>query len=157
MVVQWVEILGEEPQEKRLPLLYVWHLLKINPKVLHSFRNTSILGCNYLYCISQIQLIMWQNFCCIIGFLQLAGGTNAHTVDGLKRVRLFQTTTVSGITLDHQWWTSCFLLALLYIKIIIYLSPEFSENERRPSLLSSSDNALISGIAFGGYARKVSS
>ncbi|KAI5650921.1 hypothetical protein M9H77_36926 [Catharanthus roseus] len=50
------------------------------------------------------------------GFLQLAGGTNAHTVDGLKR---------------------------------------FSENERRPSLLSSSDNALISGIAFGGYARKI--
>ncbi|KAK4405466.1 hypothetical protein Sango_0553100 [Sesamum angolense] len=29
------------------------------------------------------------------GFLQLAGGTNAHTVEGLKRERLFQTTSIS--------------------------------------------------------------
>lgn len=35
-------------------------------------------------------------FCLFTGFLQLAGGTNAHTVDGLKRERIFQTTTLSG-------------------------------------------------------------
>lgn len=34
------------------------------------------------------------------GFLQLAGGTNAHTVDGLKKARLFQTATISGIKLS---------------------------------------------------------
>lgn len=62
------------------------------------------------------------------GFLQLAGGTNAYTVDGLKREKLFQTTTLSGIP----------------------------ENESVPSLSpGSSNNALIGGIAFGGYARKV--
>lgn len=31
------------------------------------------------------------------GFLQLAGGTNIHTVEGLKKERLFQTTTIHGI------------------------------------------------------------
>ncbi|KAL3508169.1 hypothetical protein ACH5RR_033551 [Cinchona calisaya] len=61
------------------------------------------------------------------GFLQLAGGTNAHTVDGLKRERLFQTTTIS----------------------------EISDGEKRPPGSSSSQNALIGGVAFGGYARKV--
>ncbi|XP_027121002.1 uncharacterized protein [Coffea arabica] len=61
------------------------------------------------------------------GFLQLAGGTNAHTVDGLKRERLFQTTTI----------------------------PEISEGKKMPSVPSSSQNALIGGVAFGGYARKV--
>ncbi|PNX96935.1 4Fe-4S ferredoxin - iron-sulfur binding protein [Trifolium pratense] len=49
------------------------------------------------------------------GFLQLAGGTNAHTIEGLKREGLFQTT----------------------------ISPS------NPSC------ALISGIAYGGYARKI--
>ncbi|KAJ9559446.1 hypothetical protein OSB04_014060 [Centaurea solstitialis] len=54
------------------------------------------------------------------GFLQLAGGTNAHTVDGLSKQNLFQTTTISEST----------------------------------STLSDS-NALIGGIAYGGYARKI--
>lgn len=31
-----------------------------------------------------------------VGFLQLAGGTNAHTVDGLRKQNLFQTTTICG-------------------------------------------------------------
>ncbi|KVH99753.1 4Fe-4S ferredoxin-type, iron-sulpur binding domain-containing protein [Cynara cardunculus var. scolymus] len=53
------------------------------------------------------------------GFLQLAGGTNAHTVDGLRKQNLFQTATVS-------------------------------ESSR-----VSNSNALISGIAYGGYARKI--
>ncbi|KAL8205054.1 hypothetical protein R6Q57_010677 [Mikania cordata] len=49
------------------------------------------------------------------GFLQLAGGTNAHTVDGLRKLNLFQ----------------------------------------RPKVFESSRaNALIGGIAYGGYARK---
>ncbi|KAL0538037.1 hypothetical protein IC582_027031 [Cucumis melo] len=57
------------------------------------------------------------------GFLQLAGGTNFHTVDGLKKERLFQSTS----TIEN------------------------STNEE----LSSSLNALIGGIAYGGYARKI--
>ncbi|CAA0829400.1 Unknown protein [Striga hermonthica] len=56
------------------------------------------------------------------GFLQLAGGTNAHTVDGLKRAMLFQTINIS---------------------------------EKSNSSLSESSHASISGIAFGGYARKI--
>ncbi|KAK1411739.1 hypothetical protein QVD17_32433 [Tagetes erecta] len=52
------------------------------------------------------------------GFLQLAGGTNAHTVEGLKRLNLFQV-------------------------------PMISESRRCDS------NALIGGIAYGGYARKI--
>ncbi|XP_071720617.1 uncharacterized protein [Rutidosis leptorrhynchoides] len=57
------------------------------------------------------------------GFLQLAGGTNAHTVDGLRKHNLFQTTTIR----------------------------ENSES----STASSNSNALIGGIAYGGYARKI--
>ncbi|KAK7246263.1 hypothetical protein RIF29_41125 [Crotalaria pallida] len=57
------------------------------------------------------------------GFLQLAGGTNAHTIDGLKKEGLFQTSVANGET----------------------------------SILSSStsSHALIGGIAYGGYARKI--
>nr|GMD84696.1 uncharacterized protein LOC109170232 [Ipomoea batatas] len=60
------------------------------------------------------------------GFLQLAGGTNAHTVDGLKKARLFQIATISDISNDGNFTSSL-----------------------------SSGNALISGVAFGGYARKI--
>ncbi|XP_011657264.1 uncharacterized protein LOC101215861 isoform X2 [Cucumis sativus] len=57
------------------------------------------------------------------GFLQLAGGTNFHTVDGLKKERLFQSaSTIKNSTIEE---------------------------------LSSSSNALIGGIAYGGYARKL--
>ncbi|KAK4354946.1 hypothetical protein RND71_027140 [Anisodus tanguticus] len=59
------------------------------------------------------------------GFLQLAGGTNGHTVEGLKK-RLFQTTSIH----------------------------ETSKYETIPSTLCS-PNALIAGVAFGGYARKI--
>ncbi|XP_027931094.1 uncharacterized protein LOC114187149 isoform X2 [Vigna unguiculata] len=52
------------------------------------------------------------------GFLQLAGGTNAHTIEGLKKEGLFQT-TISAIN------------------------------------SSDSPHALIGGIAYGGYARKI--
>lgn len=34
---------------------------------------------------------------CPPGFLQLAGGTNSHTIDVLKRIGLFQTTSISGV------------------------------------------------------------
>ncbi|KAK1397127.1 hypothetical protein POM88_006990 [Heracleum sosnowskyi] len=60
------------------------------------------------------------------GFLQLAGGTNAHTVDGLRKHRLFQTTTTSTK----------------------------SENKNLRST-SPSSTALIGGVAYGGYARKI--
>lgn len=60
------------------------------------------------------------------GFLQLAGGTNGHTVEGLKKERLFQMTTMH-------------------------------EASRYETVLntSHSPNALIGGVAFGGYARKI--
>ncbi|XP_011100763.1 uncharacterized protein LOC105178888 isoform X2 [Sesamum indicum] len=61
------------------------------------------------------------------GFLQLAGGTNAHTVEGLKRERLFQTTSIS----------------------------EKSNGEEAPLNSLEPSHALISGVAFGGYARKI--
>ena len=32
-----------------------------------------------------------------LGFLQLAGGTNAHTIDSLKNAGLFQTRPIPGI------------------------------------------------------------
>ncbi|KAG8370522.1 hypothetical protein BUALT_Bualt14G0125600 [Buddleja alternifolia] len=60
------------------------------------------------------------------GFLQLAGGTNAHTVDGLRKKRLFQTTTLS----------------------------EALNGEEVPLNALHLSHALISGVAFGGYARK---
>ncbi|CAM8927017.1 unnamed protein product [Rhodiola kirilowii] len=58
---------------------------------------------------------------CPNGFLQLAGGTNSHTISGLKNVGLFQTTAMSKISTDS----------------------------------STSSNAIISGVAYGGYARKI--
>ncbi|KAM1280976.1 hypothetical protein FF1_021815 [Malus domestica] len=54
------------------------------------------------------------------GFLQLAGGTNAHTVDGLRKVGLFQTASFPNTT--------------------------GSPNSLHP---------MISGVAYGGYARKI--
>ncbi|KAM5568750.1 hypothetical protein ABKV19_016331 [Rosa sericea] len=53
------------------------------------------------------------------GFLQLAGGTNAHTVDGLRKVGLFQATS-------------------------------FTKNSRNEN-----STAMIGGVAYGGYARKI--
>ncbi|KAJ6718533.1 PHOTOSYSTEM I IRON-SULFUR CENTER-RELATED [Salix purpurea] len=62
------------------------------------------------------------------GFFQLAGGTNAHTVEGLKKKGLFQTTLVA----------------------------ENSKDNRSMPPSTASSHALIGGIAYGGYARKVS-
>ncbi|KAG5559821.1 hypothetical protein RHGRI_003199 [Rhododendron griersonianum] len=59
-----------------------------------------------------------------LGFLQLAGGTNAHTVDGLKREGLFQVSTLT-------------------------------KEGPIPMNSSSSRHALIGGVAYGGYARKI--
>ncbi|XP_061346475.1 uncharacterized protein LOC133292091 isoform X1 [Gastrolobium bilobum] len=61
------------------------------------------------------------------GFLQLAGGTNAHTIDGLKKEGLFQTTSIT----------------------------EFLDDEVSTISSSDSSHALIGGIAYGGYARKI--
>lgn len=61
------------------------------------------------------------------GFLQLAGGTNAHTVAGLKKHGLFQTKSVSENFKDGQ----------------------STVGSIRPL------DAPIGGIAYGGYARKV--
>ncbi|KAG9457820.1 hypothetical protein H6P81_002328 [Aristolochia fimbriata] len=61
------------------------------------------------------------------GFLQLAGGTNSHTVDSLKKVELFQNT----------------------------LDPEnYSGEACSPKDVSNSE-AIIGGVAYGGYARKI--
>lgn len=60
------------------------------------------------------------------GFLQLAGGTNAHTVTGLKNKGLLQTTACQNST-DKAFPSD---------------SPRLS-------------HASISGVAYGGYARKI--
>ena len=87
-----------------------------------------------------------------IGFLQLAGGTNAHTVNGLKKEGLFQTVSISG--------TSLFLPVSSAISSLSYSNLHFfSGNSKDQTLLpdsSCSAQALIAGIAYGGYARKVS-
>ncbi|GAB4843013.1 hypothetical protein Ancab_012989 [Ancistrocladus abbreviatus] len=61
------------------------------------------------------------------GFLQLAGGTNAHTVHGLKKEGHFRTTSTARI---------------LRAGILTGKVP-------------TPWNSLISGIAYGGYARKI--
>ncbi|KAG1326174.1 hypothetical protein COCNU_01G001080 [Cocos nucifera] len=61
------------------------------------------------------------------GFYQLAGGTNSHTINHLKKVGLFQTTAISGHSSDISGAAQ---------------STGFKE-------------ALIGGIAYGGYARKI--
>ncbi|KZV47718.1 hypothetical protein F511_19431 [Dorcoceras hygrometricum] len=61
------------------------------------------------------------------GFLQLAGGNNAYTVDGLKKEGLFKTTSL----------------------------PEKLNDEATPFNSSYSSDALIGGVAFGSYARKI--
>ncbi|OIW20566.1 hypothetical protein TanjilG_15371 [Lupinus angustifolius] len=61
-----------------------------------------------------------------LGFLQLAGRTNDHTVDGLKKERLFQSTSIAN---DETLAISSSNLSHAY--------------------------ALTGGIAYSGYARKV--
>ncbi|CAN1281559.1 hypothetical protein LINPERPRIM_LOCUS17787 [Linum perenne] len=61
-----------------------------------------------------------------LGFFQLAGGTNAHTVEGLKKEGLFQTS----------------------------LAFENSE-DARTMVTSLPSGAFVGGVAFGGYARKI--
>ncbi|MQM02964.1 hypothetical protein Taro_035738 [Colocasia esculenta] len=61
------------------------------------------------------------------GFLQLAGGTNSHTVDCLKKVGLFQTWAI----------------------------PDRTEGKASFTASNGSLQALIGGVAYGGYARKV--
>ncbi|KAK2997314.1 hypothetical protein RJ639_024778 [Escallonia herrerae] len=68
------------------------------------------------------------------GFLQLAGGTNAQTVDGLRKVGLFKTTNMMSITFTHSQHLKGRSLPLT--------SPHLS-------------HALIGGVAYGGYARKI--
>ncbi|XP_050219403.1 uncharacterized protein LOC126669868 isoform X2 [Mercurialis annua] len=57
------------------------------------------------------------------GYFQLAGGTNAHTVDGLRKQGIFQTVSIT----DNKSAASPY----------------------------NSRHALIGGIAYGGYARKI--
>ncbi|KAJ0980578.1 hypothetical protein J5N97_008833 [Dioscorea zingiberensis] len=61
------------------------------------------------------------------GFYQLAGGTNSHTIDSLKKLGLFQ--TMNNPAAQFQKNT------------IVSPSPD--------------SHALIGGIAYGGYARKI--
>ncbi|XP_020097476.1 uncharacterized protein LOC109716437 isoform X5 [Ananas comosus] len=60
------------------------------------------------------------------GFYQVAGGTNSHTIDCLKKVGLFQAVNF----------------------------PERSSETSGAAKLDGSKQALIGGIAYGGYARK---
>ncbi|XP_020097473.1 uncharacterized protein LOC109716437 isoform X2 [Ananas comosus] len=61
------------------------------------------------------------------GFYQVAGGTNSHTIDCLKKVGLFQAVNF----------------------------PERSSETSGAAKLDGSKQALIGGIAYGGYARKI--
>lgn len=92
-----------------------------------------------------------------MGFLQLAGGTNAHTVDGLKKEGLFQTTSVPSISLSCSFHISfCSHLALYHFPILII---SFFRERKDETLMPNSPclaQALIGGVAYVGYAHKVS-
>ncbi|KAM6545022.1 hypothetical protein CsatB_025758 [Cannabis sativa] len=64
------------------------------------------------------------------GFLQLAGGTNAHTVDGLKKAGLFKK---PSSLFDN--------------------SSDENMNEAGPP--NSMQPSVVAGVAYGGYARKI--
>ncbi|GJM94676.1 hypothetical protein PR202_ga11346 [Eleusine coracana subsp. coracana] len=70
------------------------------------------------------------------GFYQLAGGTNSHTIDSLKKAGLFQSMTFPGN------------LFLTFLFLFRHLGTAASE-------MTGSQQALIGGIAYGGYARKI--
>ncbi|GAB2220042.1 hypothetical protein Drorol1_Dr00007684 [Drosera rotundifolia] len=74
------------------------------------------------------------------GFLQLAGGTNAHTVDYLKKEGLFQETSKASLSCNI-WHMS--------------VSIEDALQDRDMDSPPSSWNSPIGGIAYGGYARKI--
>ncbi|XXG84480.1 hypothetical protein AAC387_Pa10g1987 [Persea americana] len=61
------------------------------------------------------------------GFLQLAGGTNSHTIDSLKKVGLFQKMSAAG----------------------------YSNGRMSAANAAGLPQALIGGVAYGGYARKI--
>lgn len=77
--------------------------------------------CKFFYAVSvfNFALGIWllHHFLDIAGFLQLAGGTNAHTVDGLKKVGLFQTSSffssmIATLVVLHLFFHfSCFSLS----------------------------------------------
>lgn len=62
------------------------------------------------------------------GFYQLAGGTNSHTVDSLKSMGLFKAKTTP---VGH------------------------SQGQATGAASADSQQAVIGGIAYGGYARKI--
>lgn len=94
-----------------------------------------------------------------VGFLQLAGGTNAYTIEGLKKEGLFQTTISGNVVtwLLNTFWI--LLLLALFLSQLHYKSSclflEYLDHEKSSNNTSNSSAALISGIAYGGYARKV--
>uniref|UniRef100_A0A2P2LNS4 Uncharacterized protein MANES_15G004200 n=1 Tax=Rhizophora mucronata TaxID=61149 RepID=A0A2P2LNS4_RHIMU len=98
--------------------------------------------------------------CCILfhlhlllGFLQLAGGTNAHTVYGLKTKGLFQTTFITGMPIPHDlnYHDPSLFLGFVLIQCLI----KESTDDMKPIGTPHSLHALIGGIAYGSYARKI--
>lgn len=87
------------------------------------------------------------------GFLQLAGGTNAHTVDGLKKVGLFRTKAFTSkkifsyLLLFSFSYIRLSWLLFLFLLILFLLG---NSGDKKHSL-----RASIGGVAYGGYARKV--
>jgi hypothetical protein len=95
----------------------------------------------------------------ILGFLQLAGGTNAHTIEGLKKEGLFQTTITGNFVTNYLIFFRTLLLLALFLSQLHYkhscLFLENSDHEKSTISPSNPSCASISGIAYGGYARKV--
>lgn len=124
------------------------------------FFTETILPTHFAYLMYMLILQILTKSYYAVGFLQLAGGTNAHTVDGLRKHRLFQTSTTSSNHIYHQFLSLVFSLILLFydVKFFFQLSSSSLANTEDKNLRSSSPscNALIGGVAYGGYARKVS-
>ncbi|KAH9325665.1 hypothetical protein KI387_005843, partial [Taxus chinensis] len=66
------------------------------------------------------------------GFLQLAGGTNSNTIESLKRIGLFRTASIRDCGMESENRTRSYEVGKQIYK-----------------------DALIAGVAYGGYARKV--
>ena len=95
-----METLGEERLRNQLPLLFNW--LNQKTDLLVCIKLCVLLeNMQFLYdrTITPLKVKIFRMFhdsLQMAGFLQLAGGTNAHTINGLKKEGLFQTASIGS-------------------------------------------------------------
>ena len=92
-------------------------------------RPNGLCGRAYLFhecCNLSLQTRLCPNhFLDISGFLQLAGGTNAHTVDGLRKVGLFRTSSSSSMVASLSHFISAYILVHFQFRFFLIFSFPF--------------------------------